>query len=378
MPRTPNRREIIAGLIAVAGTAAMARPGFTAASGGARATAWGRLGRLNKGFSLSGWADTGPAGAPDPALLEVLHHLGFATIRLPIDPMRLLGSQGERTVRHVVAAVRTAHAYGYSATLDMHPGADSLNLFGTDPQRAKGRIIAAWNRLVPAISDLPADQTFLELLNEPPLDPDVWARFRDRLGTQLRAACPAHTLIWGAARYQSIGESLDLEPMADPNTILAIHEYRPLSFTHQGADWSGPALAALHGVPFPATAQNPVLVSLRAELKASGNTEAFDLLADDFAKPWTINRVTDNFARIGAWSRTHDCPVVLNEFGVLDTAPARDRRVWIGAVRNAAEKAGLAWTYWTLDQGFGFVADRHDPDSIDYATLTALLLGDVE
>jgi endoglucanase len=44
----------------------------------------------------------------------------------------------------------------------------------------------------------------------------------------------------------------------------------------------------------------------------------------------------------------------------------------VRAVREEAERAGFGWTYWELDQGFGFIADRTSVDGFDDAMMAAL------
>ena len=61
------------------------------------------------------------------------------------------------------------------------------------------------------------------------------------------------------------------------------------------------------------------------------------------------------------------------EKAVVLCVDEKSRVAWIGAVRKAAEDAGVGWTYWELDQGFGFIKDRRSADGFDTALIDALL-----
>lgn len=80
--------------------------------------------------------------------------------------------------------------------------------------------------------------------------------------------------------------------------------------------------------------------------------------------------------RLKRWSETHDCPVMMNEFGVLNfCVDAESRRFWVRAVRQAAEANQVGWAYWELDQGFGIIESRRSAEGFDVGMIAALLDG---
>ncbi|MCC2113601.1 MAG: cellulase family glycosylhydrolase [Hyphomicrobiales bacterium] len=332
-----------------------------------------RLGRLDRGFNLPGWADRRDGRAPSRALLQRLRGYGFRAIRLPLDPERLLADRGA-TVMLVRRSAEALIDAGFSVTLDLHPEQALIDLFRTDMAAAGDVAVRAWRALAPALADLPADECFAELLNEPPLDPAAWLPLRERLAETVRKATGEHTLIWGAARYQDIDATIAQPSLTDENSIAAVHYYTPIGFTHQCADWGDDAVERIGNLPFPARRSDPAIAREIADLKRKGDTAALAFLEREFEEDWTFSRIADDFARLGAWSKATNHAVVLNEFGVLDSCvdPA-SRAAWIRQVRRSAERNGIAWTYWELDQGFGFVADRRDPRSIDTDIVAALL-----
>jgi endoglucanase len=65
---------------------------------------------------------------------------------------------------------------------------------------------------------------------------------------------------------------------------------------------------------------------------------------------------------------------MLNEFGVLNfCVDATSRANWVRAVRKAAERNTVGWTYWEADQGFGFISDRTASASVEQTMIEALL-----
>lgn len=364
------RRTFLAGIAGATSLASM-NPAHAAKSD---SIAWQRLPLLNRGFNIPRWIGSGRDEAPGLALLQKLRQIGFAAVRLPVDPLDLVAPNGSDIAAQTVEATHMLQQLGYSVTLDMHGVGELGALFKTDPALARIYVEHAWDMLLKDAKDLPEATTFFELLNEPPMEADSWQSLGTALAQQVRAACPRHTLLWGPTRYQALWQLEDSTPPDDQNLIIAVHYYEPMSFTHQSADWAGPVMGALRQVSFPASADDKAIRDLKAKLESSGHKEALDLINRDFLKPWDAKRLHEDFAKAGRWSVQNNRPMVLNEFGVYGVgARPADRAQWIRAVREGAEKAGIAWTYWEMDGGFGFVNDRKSASSLDFTPLTAML-----
>ena len=212
-----------------------------------------------------------------------------------------------------------------------------------------------------------------ELVNEPPLGQATWLELRDRLAAIVRSGC-AHTIVWGPARYQGTWELAETPPLADKNSIAAVHYYAPMAFTHQCENWDRSPIGRLKNLPFPATRDTPAVTALVAGLRSAGDEAALAALEDAFGHPWTEARIAADFAGVAEWSRGNDCPVILDEFGALGfCSDVASRANWNRAVRNAAEANGIGWTYWELDNGFGFIRDRRSTERFDRSMIDALL-----
>ncbi|MDX8465390.1 cellulase family glycosylhydrolase [Mesorhizobium sp. VK23B] len=329
----------------------------------------------SRGFNLPGWLDRDSGSAPATATLEKLRQAGFETIRLPVNADLVSGGD-PASLRRIQNGIRDLVGFGFSVLLDMHPSGELVAAFRNDPEAAGERVLQAWMALRVVVADLPAQSVYPELLNEPPLERSAWLALRERIAATLRANCPLHTLVWGPARFQGIWEIADTPPLADDNQIAAVHYYAPMAFTHQCENWGASPLARIANLPFPASKETAAVNGLLSKLRAAGDEEAAKLVEDELSAPWTAARIAQDFADLARWSATHGCPVMLNEFGVLNfCVDAESRASWVRAVREAAEANHVAWTYWELDQGFGFIRSRRSVEGFDGSMIAALLGG---
>jgi len=325
----------------------------------------------SRGINIAGWFDRKDGIDPTAAVLEKLRHCGFETVRLPIDGDVVLA--GAPTLRIIRKGIETLLATGFAVLADLHPAGPLYTALRTDPLAGGERVAQAWMALRAVIADLPSNRVYPEILNEPPMAPADWLPLRDRLAAILRVACPEHTIVWGPAPDQGIWQLPDTPPLYDARQIAAVHFYAPTAFTHQGQTWGASPLARMHGLPFPATRGMPAIRESIAALRAKGDAEAAQLLETQLATDWTEAAIRAQFRQAASWSAATGCPVMLNEFGVLDfCVDAASRQAWTRAVRRAAEAHGIGWAWWELDQGFGLIADRTRIEGFDEAMLAAL------
>jgi len=327
----------------------------------------------SRGFNLPLWFEREDGIAPATATLEKLRQSGFETIRLPVNG-DLIAAGGQAVLSRIHDGISELVRQGFAVLVDMHPSGDLHAAFKSDPASAAQRVVQAWTALRPVIADLPAGSVYPELLNEPPMTQAAWLALRQQLAETLRARCPDNTLVWGPARFQGIWELNDAPPLADDNQIVAVHYYAPMAFTHQCENWDTSPLARIANLPFPATRDTPRVRDLVSRLRSAGDDEAASMVEDELSTPWTAERIASDFAGLARWSTAHGCPVMLNEFGVLNfCADAESRAAWVRAVRKAAEANQVGWTYWELDQGFGFIKSRLSVDEFDSSMIAALL-----
>lgn len=328
----------------------------------------------SRGFNLPGWLDRSDGSEPSEAVLEKLRHLGFETVRLPVNGDLIAGGDAP-ALRRIRDGVTELVQHGFAVIVDMHPSENLHAALRLDFDAGAERASQAWTALRTVVADLPAASVYPELLNEPPMESEAWLGLRDRLAEIVRSGCPQHTLVWGPSPSQGIWEIGQTPPLADDNQIAAIHFYAPTAFTHQCETWDASPLARISNLPFPATKETPAVQERIRALRASGDKQASALIEEQLSTPWSEAAVASEFTRLKHWSETHECPVLMNEFGVLNfCVDAESRAAWTSAVRRAAEAHQVGWVYWELDQGFGFIKNRRSTDGFD-PMMTAALLG---
>lgn len=327
----------------------------------------------SRGFNLPSWLDRKDGIAPAEAVLAKLRRIGFETTRVPVNGDLILSDEKD-TLARIHDGVRKLTGQGFAVLVDMHPSGDLHAAFRRDPASAAERVVRAWTALRVLIADLPADSVYPELLNEPPMSQAVWLPLRDRLAGIVAAKCPLHTLVWGPARFQGIWEINSAPPLTIDRQIAAIHYYSPMAFTHQCENWDRSPLSRISNLPFPATRDMPSVRALVEKLRTGGDEEAAHLVEEELSAPWTAGRIAADFSGVAEWAAAHHCPIILDEFGVLDfCVDAKSRAAWVRAVREAAEANHMGWAYWELDQGFGFIHSRLSTDGFDRSMIDALL-----
>ncbi len=86
-------------------------------------------------------------------------------------------------------------------------------------------------------------------------------------------------------------------------------------------------------------------------------SDARVITADDRANEPLIatrrEQIGLSFDRAVAWAKAKRIPLHMGEFGAYSTADMTSRAAWTRAVREEAEKRGIAWAYWEFAAGFG-------------------------
>lgn len=310
---------------------------------------------LHRGINLTGWfrypATTSPgalrAWLGEDALLA-LRHAGFDFVRLAVDPS-LLNVPGLDT--SLTEAIGRLHRGGLTVFVSVHP--QGWRLEAEDADRA--RLFATWRRLASLLQRIDPSRTVAELLNEPvfPNDPAAWQALQHRLLLQVRSSLPLHTILLTGNDWSSAKGLAAMVPERDPNVIYGFHLYEPPELTSLAAWRPGLDRVALARLPFPVTDE----AACRATA-AGTDSETAGVIRFYCTQHWDVGRVGEVMSAAARWSRDHNVPVVLGEFGASAALNAPARLAWLRTVRYAAERSGMGWALWGYDDVMGLNVPR--------------------
>lgn len=244
---------------------------------------------------------------------------GFDAVRLNLHAFSHMDADNQLDpawLKTLDQAVEAALAQKLTVILDEH----DFNVCGEDPAACKPKLTAFWKQIGARYKDAP-DGVVFELLNEPckQLTDDVWNAWVAELLPVVRATNPTRNVIVGPAFWNNISHLPQLKlPESDRHLIATVHYYLPMEFTHQGAAWN------------PDTPKLGVTWGTDAERA----------------------RMKKDFDEVQAWSKAHDRPILLGEFGAYDKGEMASRVAYTAAAAREAEARGWAWAYWQFDSDF--------------------------
>lgn len=210
---------------------------------------------------------------------------------------------------------------GFTVIIDNH----QYREMGKDPMAFRDIFLASWEQMAEHYKDYP-DNVFFGVLNEPNgnLTPYLWNYFMIDAWKIIRKSNPNRTLVIGPGNWNNIEGLAEFKlPEDDRNIIVEIHYYSPHRFTHQGV-----------------------------ESRSAGITWGSD---DE------INSVKKDFNTAAEWSKKHDRPLFLGEFGVSSNADETSAVKWLRNVVSQAESHGISWSMWDLmGSGMGIYDDKKE------------------
>ena len=250
-----------------------------------------------------------------------------------------------------------------------------------------------WSAPRALLDGLKSRRVAFELMNEPPVSPELWQPMLEAAYHAVRQRAPHLLLVLPGASDGMPEGLLGLRTAAfrdDPAVLYTFHYYEPFQFTHQGASWN--AARHLADVPYPAQAR-PLRDSLDATAaaidasdlsqpqKLLARLEARRLLESYRRSGFDRAAMARSLDRISAWARSNGVAgnrILLGEFGALKSprqahgVRAAERRQWFADVRAEAEARGFSWAVWVYRLGgFEVVSGERGVD-VDPAIVAAL------
>ncbi len=281
--------------------------------------------RLGRGVNILGYDpiwDNAKDARFTARHFKLIRDAGFQSVRINLHALQRMGPApgyvlDPKWLATLDWAVKNALANGLMVVLDLH----NYNDVAADPAAFKPRLMAFWDQIARRFKDAP-DAVLFEVLNEPngKLTPLLWREWLAEALEVIRRTNPGRIVVAGPPEWNGI-HFLDkfILPESDRNIIVTVHYYEPMTFTHQGADWT-PEFVRLSGVTWGSEAEK--------------------------------KQVADDFGLVQKWSQVHRRPIFLGEFGAYDKGPMESRARYTAFVARTAESLGWAWAYWQFDSDF--------------------------
>lgn len=328
---------------------------------------------FQKGVNLSGWFQA-------PSVRQVqftkyteqdfdnIKQLGCDVIRLPINLHAMTSGAPDYVpdplfLDMMDQVVTWCEDRSLHLILDNHTFDPAVN---TDPA-IEDALVKVWTQMASHYKDR-GTQLYYEVLNEPHGIADAqWGAIQQAAINAIRAVDTKHTIIVGAANWNSLYNLKNLPVYTDNNLLYTFHFYDPFLFTHQGASWTDPALTPLAGVPFPyeASKMPAVPTALRGTWVEQGLV--------DYRQQGTAAAVRAIIDEAVAFRQQRQVNLYCGEFGVYIPNSDNTARVnWYQIVRQYLETKNIAWTSWDYQGGFGLF-DKNSNEAFDYDLNEALL-----
>lgn len=280
--------------------------------------------RLGRGANIIGydpmWKDPAKARMQEKHF-KLIKAAGFDNVRIVISPFKFSMNDSANTINPAFFttldwAIKTSLKNKLMAIVDFH----EHGAMGKDPLGNKAKFLSMWKQIAAHCKDY-SNAVLFEICNEPNMKPEIWNELHTAAWQILRESNPKRTILIGTIYGNQIKYLPDLVlPENDRNIIVAIHYYSPIQFTHQGAPWS---------------VKNKDLS--RIEWTQSKTEE---------------EAVNVDFDMAQEWSRAHNRPLTLGEFGAYEKADMASRTRWTNYIARQAEARKWSWSYWQFDSDF--------------------------
>jgi endoglucanase len=282
--------------------------------------------RLGRGVNIIGYDPIWKSrslGRMQARHFRLIREAGFQHVRINLHPFLFMGNGPDFTISPdwlatLDWALEQCQRAGLLAILDMH----EFTAMAEDPIRLKPKFLAVWKQLTERYQGVSEDVIF-EILNEPNqnLTPDLWNEYLIEPLQIIREKNATRTVIIGPAFWNGFDHIRQLElPAEDPNLIVTVHYYHPMSFTHQGAPWS-------------------IENRDRTGVRWQGTEEEKQAIQRDFGI-------------VKVWADENKRPIYLGEFGAYDKGEMESRVRYTHFVTREAERLGWSWGYWQFDSDF--------------------------
>jgi endoglucanase len=328
---------------------------------------------FNKGINLTNWFQGQNAHQIQNNKynlndLQNIKSLGTDVIRLPINLHAMTNGAPEYVIDPLLFRFLD-QVVDWCETLQVHLILDNHSFDPAVPTDTSivQILIPVWRQMAAHFKNR-SPLIYYEILNEPHGISDAdWNGIQQRVVKAIRQIDSTHTIIVGPAGWNSYNHLSAMPQYADTNLIYTFHFYEPFVFTHQGATWTNPSMAALAGVPFPYMASR--MPDCPADLQGTWVENALN----DYPNTGTVGYVRQQLDVAFQFAAERSVPIFCGEMGVyMVNSPPTDRNIWYRIVRSYLEEHQTPWTMWDYQGGFGLF-EKGSNELFDYDLNVPLL-----
>ncbi len=270
--------------------------------------------KLKRGMNFDHHVSTPGKDLAQEKYFKLIKDAGFDHVRLPFEFSLTkpgIFPCGEYYGR-IKETAQMALDAGLYVIVDVHP----FEGMQCDPNGMKRQLYRLWSGLSEALRDMD-DRVIFEIYNEPDgaFNYEILNEVQNEIISIIRKTNPKRLIAAACAHCNTIENLCNLVlPENDENIFVTIHEYTPMRFTHQGADWMA--------------GDWPTGITWGTQEDKELLKERFDMAAE--------------------WGKAHNRRLHLGEFGAIKMASLGDRLAWTDYVIRLCEERNIAWSYWEL------------------------------